>query len=89
MYHPQCLNLHKNGHEVFCLDLNTELYKDLPEDIQPVSCAREMAEKTVAYMGSGRAPIEIEDAHHHVLLDQPLTMREALVTLLAELRRAP
>ena len=43
----------------------------------------------MAYMGNGRAPIEIEDAHHHVLLDQPLTMREALVTLLAELRRAP
>lgn len=47
---------------------------------------REMAEKTVAYMANGRAPIEIADAHHHVLLDQPLVMREALVTLLAELR---
>ena len=54
-----CLNLHKNGHDVFCLDLNTELYKDLPEDIQPVSCAREMAEKTTHIITALPKPIAV------------------------------
>ena len=41
-----CLNLHRNGLKVYCLDLNTELYEGLPADIEPVSSAKEMAEKT-------------------------------------------
>ena len=40
-----CMNLHRNGHKVFCLDLNTQLYEGLPADIEPVSSAKEMAEK--------------------------------------------
>lgn len=47
---------------------------------------REMAERTVGYMGNGRPPIKVADAHHHVLLDQPLVLRELLKNLLAELR---
>ena len=41
-----CMNLHRNGHKVYCLDLNTQLYDGLPADIEPVANAREMAEKT-------------------------------------------
>ena len=41
-----CLNLHRNGLKVYCLDLNTQLYDGLPADIVPVSSAKEMAEKT-------------------------------------------
>ena len=47
---------------------------------------KDMAEKTVAYMGNGRPPIEVADAHHHVLLDQPEVLRERLKGLLDELR---
>ena len=41
-----CMNLHRNGHKVYCLDLNTQLYEGLPADIEPVANARELAEKT-------------------------------------------
>ncbi|MBB3048583.1 pimeloyl-ACP methyl ester carboxylesterase [Litorivivens lipolytica] len=47
---------------------------------------RDVAEQTVGFMGNGRPAIEIADAHHHVLLDQPLALREHLRELLHELR---
>ena len=54
-----CLNLHRNGHQVFCLDLNTDLYKDLPEDILPVASAREMAEKVTHVITALPKPIAV------------------------------
>merc|ERR1719378_1479019 len=40
-----CMNLFRNGHKVYCLDLNTQLYDGLPADIEPVSNAKELAQK--------------------------------------------
>ena len=40
-----CINLARHGHSVLILDLNKDLYKDLPENCSPVENAKEMAQK--------------------------------------------
>lgn len=50
-----------------------------------VVAPRDIAEKTVSYMNQGRPALCVADAHHHVLLDNPLALREMLLKLLPEL----
>ena len=57
-----CMNLHRNGHKVYCLDLNTQLYDGLPADIEPVANAREMAEKTTQF-----GKLNVARAEHNVI----------------------
>lgn len=45
--------------------------------------SREFAQRVADCIRNGRAPIEIADAQHHVLLDQPLALVAALRALLA------
>ena len=42
-----CINLARHGHSVLILDLNKDLYKDLPENCTPVENAKEMAQKVI------------------------------------------
>lgn len=49
---------------------------------------KDIAEKTVSYMNQGRPALSVADAHHHVLLDNPLALRELLKTLIPELHGA-
>lgn len=46
---------------------------------------KDIADKTVAYMNQGRPARCIADAHHHVLLDNPIALREMLKSLIPEL----
>jgi pimeloyl-ACP methyl ester carboxylesterase len=51
--------------------------------------SRAFAQRVGASIRSGRAPVEIPDAQHHILLDQPLALVAALRALLAPSRSAP
>lgn len=53
-----------------------------------VVAPRDIADKTAAYMNRGRPALCIAGAHHHVLLDQPLALRELLNKLIPELHAA-
>lgn len=46
--------------------------------------SRRFAQRVGACIRTGRAPIEIPDARHHILLDQPLALVSALRALLAQ-----
>lgn len=50
-----------------------------------VVAPKDIAEKTVGYMSQGRPPLCVAEAHHHVLLDNPLALREMLLELIPEL----
>ncbi len=50
-----------------------------------VVAPRDVAEKTVGYMNRGRPALCVPGAHHHVLLDKPLALRELLCELIPSL----
>ena len=45
---------------------------------------RQTAERIVALLPNAGQPIEVPDSHHHLMLDQPLSLVTALRTLLAQ-----
>jgi pimeloyl-ACP methyl ester carboxylesterase len=51
--------------------------------------SRQFAQRVGGCIRNGRAPIEIPDARHHILLDQPLALVAALRALLAQPRLLP
>jgi pimeloyl-ACP methyl ester carboxylesterase len=51
---------------------------------QSIVMAKPLAEAFTRRLKQGRGPIEIPESHHHVLLDQPLSLVSALRAVLAE-----